>query len=229
MELTVKYVAGMVDHTNLHADATKADFVKLADEAKKYGFKSLAINTYPVTLCRELCEGSKVLTGAAVAFPLGQMTIETKVAEASNAVKDGAQEFDYVLNVGKLKEHDYAYIEDEMKQMVAVAREHGICCKVIFETCYLTEEEIIEATKIASRVKPDFVKTSTGFGTAGAKVEHVRLMKQYAGPDVQVKAAGGIRSWEAAKSMIEAGATRLGTSSGVKIVEEMRAAGCKEE
>ena len=94
--------------------------------------------------------------------------------------------------------------------------------------CYLTEEEIIEAAKIASRVKPDFVKTSTGFGTAGAKVEHVRLMKQYAGPDVQVKAAGGIRSWEAAKSMIEAGATRLGTSSGVKIVEEMRAAGCKE-
>ena len=133
MELTVKYVAGMVDHTNLHADATKADFVKLADEAKKYGFKSLAINTYPVTLCRELCESSKVLTGAAVAFPLGRMTIETKVAEASNAVKDGAQEFDYVLNVGKLKEHDYAYIEDEMEQIVKLCRDNNVLIKVIFE------------------------------------------------------------------------------------------------
>ena len=149
------------------------------------------------------------------------------MAEAENAVKDGAQEFDDVLNVGRLKEHDYAYIEEEMKQLVAVARKAGICAKVIFETCYLTEEEIIEAAKIASRVKPDFVKTSTGFGTDGAKPEHVRLMKQYAGADVQVKAAGGIRSWKAAQEMIEAGATRLGTSSGIKIIEEMKAAGLK--
>ena len=176
-------------------------------------------------MCREMLEGSEVLTGAAVGFPLGQMTIASKVAEASNAVADGCQEFDYVLNVGKVKEHDYAYIEDEMTQMVAVARKAGICAKVIFETCYLTEEEIIEVAKIASRVKPDFVKTSTGFGTAGAKPEHVKLMKEYAGADVQVKAAGGIRSWEDAKAMIEAGATRLGTSSGIKIVEEMKAAG----
>jgi deoxyribose-phosphate aldolase len=172
-----------------------------------------------------MLEGSEVLTGAAVGFPLGQMTIATKVAEAQNAVNDGAQEFDYVLNIGKLKEHDYAYIEDEMTQLTAVARKAGICCKVIFETCYLTQEEIIEAAKIASRVKPDFVKTSTGFGTAGATVENVRLMKENCGPDVQVKAAGGIRTWKAAKAMIEAGATRLGTSSGIKIVEEMKAAG----
>ena len=173
----------------------------------------------------KMLEGSEVLTGAAVGFPLGQMTIATKVAEAQNAVNDGAQEFDYVLNVGKLKEHDYAYIEEEMTQLTAVARRAGICCKVIFETCYLTQEEIIEAAKIASRVKPDFVKTSTGFGTAGATAENVRLMKENCGPDVQVKAAGGIRTWEAAKAMIEAGATRLGTSSGIKIVEEMKAAG----
>jgi deoxyribose-phosphate aldolase len=175
-----------------------------------------------------MLRGTNVLTGAAISFPLGQTTIATKVAEARNAVADGCQEFDYVLNVGKVKEHDYDYIEEEMRQMVAVAREAGICAKVIFETCYLTEEEIIEVAKIASRVKPDFVKTSTGFGTAGAKPEHVRLMKQYAGPEVQVKAAGGIRSWEAAREMIEAGATRLGTSSGIKIIEEMRAAGLPE-
>ena len=114
-----------------------------------------------------------------------------------------------------------------MAALTAVARRAAICCKVIFETCYLTEEEIVEVAKVASRVKPDFVKTSTGFGTAGAKPEHVALMKKYAGEDVQVKAAGGIRSWEAAKAMIEAGATRLGTSSGIKIVEEMKAAGYK--
>ena len=225
MTYSIKEVAAMVDHTNLKAYATREGFQKLCDEAKTYGFKSVAINTYPVHLCRTMLEGSEVLTGAAVGFPLGQTTIATKVAEAQNAVKDGAQEFDYVLNVGKLKEHDYAYIEEEMTQLVAVAREAGICAKVIFETCYLSEEEIIEAAKIASRVKPDFVKTSTGFGTDGAKAEHVRLMKQYAGEDVQVKAAGGIRSWKAAKEMIEAGATRLGTSSGIKIIEEMKAEG----
>ncbi len=225
MKLTTGIVAGMIDHTNLKAFATEADFRKLCDEAKKYGFKSVAINTYPVSMCRKMLEGSDVLTGAAVGFPLGQMTIASKVAEAKNAISDGCQEFDYVLNVGKVKEHDYAYIEEEMTQMVRTAREAGICAKVIFETCYLDEEEIIEVAKIAARVKPDFVKTSTGFGTAGAKTEHVRLMKQYAGEDVQVKAAGGIRSWAEAKAMIEAGATRLGTSSGVKIIEEMKAEG----
>lgn len=225
MKLTAAQVAGMIDHTNLKAFATREDFRKLCDEAKAYGFKSVAINTYPVATCREMLEGTPVLTGAAISFPLGQMTIASKVAEAKNAIADGCQEFDYVLNVGKVKEHDYDYIEEEMKQMVQTAREAGICAKVIFETCYLTEEEIIEVAKIASRVKPDFVKTSTGFGTAGAKAEHVRLMKQYAGSDVQVKAAGGIRSWADAMAMIEAGATRLGTSSGVKIIEEMKAEG----
>lgn len=222
---TIREVAAMVDHTNLKAFAVREDFQKLCDEAARYGFKSVAINTYPVKMCREMLRGTEVLTGAAVGFPLGQMTIESKVAEAQNAVNDGCQEFDYVLNVGKAKEHDYSYIEEEMTRMVAVARAAGICAKVIFETCYLTEEEIIEVAKIAARVKPDFVKTSTGFGTAGAKPEHVRLMKQYAGEEVQVKAAGGIRSWEAAKAMIEAGATRLGTSSGIAIVEEMKALG----
>ena len=225
MKLTTGEVAGMIDHTNLKAYATEADFQKLCDEAKAYGFKSVAINTYPVAMCRKMLDGTEVLTGAAVGFPLGQMTIASKVAEAKNAIMDGCQEFDYVLNVGKVKEHDYAYIEEEMTQMVRAARDAGICVKVIFETCYLTEEEIIAVAEIASRVKPDFIKTSTGFGTAGAKAEHVRLMKRYAGNDVQVKAAGGIRSWAAAKEMIEAGATRLGTSSGVTIIEEMKAEG----
>lgn len=227
MEYTTAQVAGMIDHTNLHAYATKEDFQKLCDEAVAYGFKSVAINTYPVKMCRKMLEGSGVLTGAAISFPLGQTTIATKVAEAQNAVNDGAQEFDYVLNVGKLREHDYAYIEEEMTRMTEVARKAGICCKVIFETCYLTSEEIIAAAKISAKVKPDFIKTSTGFGTAGATPEHVRLMKENCGPDVQVKAAGGIRSWEAAKAMLDAGATRLGTSSGIRIIEEMKEAGLR--
>ena len=225
MNYCVKDVAAMVDHTNLKPYATREDFQKLCDEARTYGFKSVAINTYPVRMCREMLQGSDVRTGAAVGFPLGQMTIEAKVAEAEDAVKNGCQEFDYVCNVGRVKEHDFDYLEREMAALVAVARQAGICCKVIFETCYLTEEEIIELAKVASRVRPDFVKTSTGFGTAGATPEHVALMKRYAGPDVQVKAAGGIRSWAAAKAMIEAGATRLGTSSGIRIIEEMKAEG----
>ena len=225
MSYRVRDVAAMVDHTNLKAYATREDFQRLCDEAKAYGFKSVAINTYPVRMCREMLEGSDVLTGAAVGFPLGQMTIGAKVAEAEDAVKNGCQEFDYVCNVGKVKEHDFDYLEREMTALVAVARKAGICCKVIFETCYLTEEEIIELAKVASRVKPDFVKTSTGFGTAGATAEHVALMKRWAGPEVQVKAAGGIRSWAAAKAMIDAGASRLGTSSGIRIIEEMKAEG----
>ena len=220
---TPAQVAGMIDHTNLRPFATRAGFQKLCDEARAYGFKSVAINTYPVKMCREMLAGSGVLTGAAIAFPLGQTTIGTKVAEAENAIRDGCQEFDYVLNIGRLKERDAAYIEQEMAAMTAAARRAGICCKVIFETCYLTEEEIAEAAKIASRVRPDFVKTSTGFGTAGAAAEHVALMKRFAGPAVQVKAAGGIRCWADAKAMLEAGATRLGTSSGVRIIEELRA------
>ena len=219
---TPEAVAALIDHTNLKPYATREDFEKLCDEARRYGFKSVAINSYPVQLCRELLRGSPVMTGAAISFPLGQMTIRAKVSEAECAVADGCQEFDYVLNVGKLKEHDYLYIEEEMRSMVSVARKAGICCKVIFETCFLTKEEIIRASEIASRVKPDFVKTSTGFGTGGATPENVSLMKQHAGPDVQVKAAGGIRSWSDARVMLEAGATRLGTSSGVQIIEELR-------
>lgn len=216
-------VAKMIDHSYLKAFATEEELKKICDQAKQYGFISVAINSVPVKFCADYLKGSGVLTGAAISFPLGQTCIETKVFEAQKAIEDGAGEFDYVLNVGKVKEHDWAYIEEEMTAMVAVARKAGICCKVIFETCYLTEDEITECAKIASRIKPDFVKTSTGFGTAGAKVEHIKLMKKYAGPDVQVKAAGGIRTWADAKAMIEAGATRLGTSNSIAILEEIKA------
>ena len=223
MELKIRDMAQMIEHTNLKAFSTKEDFKMLCDEAKEYGFKSVVVNGEPAAFCSGQLKGSDVLLGVTIGFPLGQMTIEAKVFEAEDAIKNGCDEFDYVLNVGKVKEHDYGYIEKEMKALAEAARKNGKVCKVIYETCYLTDEEIIEVSRIAARVRPDFVKTSTGFGTGGAKPEHVRLMKENAG-GVAVIASGGIRSFETAKMMIEAGAVRLGTSSGVEIIKEMKEA-----
>ena len=224
MEWTAEQVAGMIDHTNLKAFALTEDIRKLCGEAAANRFKSVCVNPVFVKLCRGQLAGSGVLTCTVISFPLGQTTVEEKVCEAEKAVADGCQEFDYVLNVGKLKEHDYAYIEEEMAALTAVARKTGTAVKVIFETCYLSDEEIAAAAQIASRVRPDFIKTSTGFGTGGATAHHVVLMKQNAGDSVQVKASGGIRSWAEAKAMLEAGATRLGVSAGMKIIGEMKAA-----
>ena len=221
MEWTKNEVAGMIDHTNLKAFASEADIEKLCGEAAANRFKSVCVNPVFVKKCREALKDSGVLTCTVISFPLGQTTIAEKVSEAEAAVTDGCQEFEYVLNVGKLKEHDYAYIEEEMAALTAVARRTGTAVKVIFETCYLEDGEIAEAAKIASRVKPDFIKTSTGFGTGGATAAHVAIMKGNCGPDVQVKASGGIRSWAEAKAMLEAGATRLGVSAGMKIIAEM--------
>jgi len=223
MKWTARQVAGMIDHTNLKAFATTEDIRKLCGEAADTGFKSVCVNPVYVPLCKELLQNSSALVCTVISFPLGQNTIPEKVSEAEQAVMDGCREFDYVLNVGKMKEHDYGYIEKEMAAMTAVARKTGTAVKVILETCYLTDEEIMEAAKIASRVKPDFIKTSTGFGTGGATASHVAIMKQNCGSDVQVKASGGIRSWSEAKAMLEAGATRLGVSAGMKIIEELKA------
>lgn len=162
-------------------------------------------------------------------FPLGQTTIEDKVFETKQAIADGADEIDYVVNLVKLKSGDLAYVEDEMRQIVAVCREHGKISKVIFENCYLTDDEKRTLCEIALKVKPDFIKTSTGFGTpapgvaVGATVEDVRLMKSMVGDAIKVKAAGGVRTLEDALAMIEAGAERIGTSAGVTIVEELKA------
>ena len=217
-----KTLAGMIDHTNLKAFATEKDFEKLCQEAKEYHFAMVAINPYPVAFCKSILKDTGVRVGAAIAFPLGQTDIESKVAETLQAISDGADEIDYVLNIGKLKEGNTEYIRKEMQAITSVCRERGIICKVIFENCYLTKEEIRLAAEIAKEVRPDFIKTSTGFGTSGATYEDVKLMKDTVGDLVKVKAAGGIRSLEDALKMIEAGAERIGTSSGIKIVEELR-------
>ncbi|WP_294920541.1 deoxyribose-phosphate aldolase [uncultured Lactobacillus sp.] len=222
MRYTIDDFARLIDHTNLHADATEEDMKKLCDEAKKYHFKMVAINEVQSEFCAQQLKGTDIDTGAAISFPLGQTTITCKLAETKDALRNGANEIDYVVNLTQVRAHNWSYIEDEMTQMVKLCRDHDVPCKVIFETCYLTKAEIKQLALIAKKVKPDFVKTSTGFGTAGAKVEDVKLMKENVGPDVKVKAAGGIRNTDDFLAMIAAGAERIGTSSGVKIIETLK-------
>ena len=215
-----KDLAQMVDHTQLRAYAVKEDFEKLCKEAADYGFKMVAINSYPVELCSKLLKGTGVHVGAAIGFPLGQTTIENKVHETKQAIENGADEIDYVINIGKLKEKDYDYIEREMTEIVKACREKNILSKVIFENCYLTDDEKIKVSEIAAKVKPDFIKTSTGFGTGGASLEDVKLMKSLVKDEVKVKAAGGIRDLDTFLAMVEAGAERIGTSAGIEIMNE---------
>lgn len=222
--MTLQDLCKMFDHTLLKAFADEKGFEKLCAEAKENHFAMVAINSVPVALCKKLLAGTDVHVGAAISFPLGQTTIATKAFETETAIKEGADEIDYVINVGEVKNGNYAYIEKEMQTIVDICRKYNVLSKVIFENCYLEKAEIRKVAEIAKKVKPDFIKTSTGFGTSGATVEDVKLMKEVVGDDVKVKAAGGIRSWETCKAMIEAGAERIGTSSSFKIMEEFLAA-----
>ena len=212
----------MIDHTNLKAFADDAAFQKLCDEARNYQFKMVAINPAQTVRCKEKLKGCPVHVGAAIGFPLGQTTLECKIFETKDAIEKGADEIDYVINVAELKNKNYDYIRKEMEEIVGICKDAGVISKVIFENCYLTDEEKRKAAEIAKEVKPDFIKTSTGFGTGGATAEDVKLMKSVVGGDVKVKAAGGIRDLETALAMIEAGAERLGTSAGVEIIEAYR-------
>ena len=217
-----KELAGMIDHTNLKAFADDAAFQKLCDEARNYQFKMVAINPAQTVRCKEKLKGCPVHVGAAIGFPLGQTTLECKIFETKDAIEKGADEIDYVINVAELKNKNYDYIRKEMEKIVGICKDAGVISKVIFENCYLTDEEKRKVAEIAKGVRPDFIKTSTGFGTGGATAEDVKLMKSVVGDDVKVKAAGGIRDLETALAMIEAGAERLGTSAGVEIIEEYR-------
>ncbi len=219
-ELNREKLCKLFDHTYLKAYAQQKDFERLCDEARQYGFMMVAINSAPVALCKRLLSGSDVHVGAAIAFPLGQTSIRSKCEETIEAINNGADEIDYVINIGKAKDHDYDYIKKEMEAIVKICKERSVLSKVIFENCYLEKEEIRQLALIAKEVKPDFIKTSTGFGTSGAAVEDVRLMKETVGDEVKVKAAGGIRDWPTCKAMLEAGAERIGTSSSIKILEE---------
>lgn len=225
---TLDGLSRLVDHTNLHADATEADMKKLCDEAREYHFKMVAINSGQSARCAKYLAGTDIHVGAAIGFPLGQTSIASKMFETQDAIANGATEIDYVVNLTEVKAANWDYVTDEMTQIVNVCRkasegrEEPIPSKVIFENCLLTDDEKIKLAQIASEVKPTFIKTSTGFSTGGATVEDVRLMKANCGPDVQVKAAGGIRNADAFLDMVRAGATRIGCSAGIPIINELR-------
>ena len=209
-----------IDHTLLKADATKEQLTKLCNEAKQYDFASVCVNTCYVPLCKELLKDSDVKVCTVVGFPLGAMDSKSKAYEAKTAVLNGAEEVDMVINIGALKDKDYKYITNDIKEIVEASKPAIV--KVIIETCLLTDEEKIAACKCALEAKAAFVKTSTGFSTNGATLEDVKLMKETVKDNCKVKAAGGIRTYEDAIKMIEAGADRLGCSAGIKIMEEAK-------
>ena len=217
-------LAKMIDHTILKANATQSDIEKLCDEAKKYNFASVCVNPYWVPLASDLLKNSTVKVCTVIGFPLGATSSESKAYETEIAILQGADEVDMVINVGAMKNNQIDIVEKDILAVVNSARKTGkaqnknIIVKVILETCYLTKDEIKNACLCAKNAGADFVKTSTGFGTGGATVEDVALMKETVGETMEVKASGGIRDYETAIKMIEAGATRLGTSSGISIV-----------
>lgn len=221
--LTKKTLAKYFDHTYLKAYATQEDLKKLCEQAKEIGAAMVAINTEWTSYCKEQLKDTDIHVGAAISFPLGQSGLASKLDECKNAILDGADEIDYVINIGRAKMHDWAYLKNEMEEMVSLCHKNEKICKVIFENCYLDQEEIRQLALIAKEVKPDFIKTSTGFGTGGATLEDVRLMIETVENEVKVKAAGGIRDWKTCKEMIDLGVQRIGTSSSLKILEEFEA------
>jgi len=217
--MTRSELAKLIDHTNLRADAAQADIAALCDEAVQHGFAAVSINPAWVSFCAKKLNGSGVLVNATIGFPLGANTAAVKVAEARDAIKNGATELDMVINVGALKSGYGDFVEREIAALVKAAGEVPV--KVILETSLLTEDEKVAVCEMAVRSGAAFVKTSTGFGRSGATTDDVALMRQIVGARVGVKASGGIRTYADAIAMVTAGANRLGTSSGIAILKEM--------
>ncbi|MCL4511765.1 MAG: deoxyribose-phosphate aldolase [Bacteroidetes bacterium] len=208
----------MIDHTLLKPDATQDQVAQLCFEARKYGFASVCVNPAWVSLCAQLLQGSSVKVCSVIGFPLGATLPEVKEFEAQNAVEHGANEIDMVINIGALKARDLELVAKDIRGVVNVAHASGAIVKVIIEAVLLTDEEKTIACLLSKEAGADFVKTSTGFASGGATVHDVELMRGVVGPEMGVKAAGGIRTYEDAESMIKAGATRIGASAGVKII-----------
>ncbi len=220
--LTAAQLAKFIDHTMLKAEATPAQIEKLCAEAVQYSFAAVCVNPCNVRLAAECVRGTGVKVASVAGFPLGASLSQVKVYETEQALLDGAQEIDMVINIGALKARDDERVQRDIEAVVKAAHRGRAICKVIIEAALLTDEEKVRACSLARAAGADFVKTSTGFGPGGATVADVALMRCTVGPEMGVKAAGGVRTLEQAKAMIAAGATRLGTSSGVQIIEEAR-------
>ncbi|MBC7236399.1 MAG: deoxyribose-phosphate aldolase [Chloroflexi bacterium] len=216
--INAERLAAMIDHTLLKPEATPAMIDQLCAEARTHGFASVCVNACYVSQCRRDLEGSPVLVCTVAGFPLGATSTATKAFEARQAIFEGAREIDMVINVGWLKGGEYAAVREDVAAVVRACHAHGALCKVIIEAALLTEEEKVAACLLAADASADFVKTSTGFGPGGARVEDVRLMRAVVGPEMGIKAAGGIRDYATALAMVRAGATRIGASSSIQIV-----------
>ncbi|AJH00074.1 2-deoxyribose-5-phosphate aldolase [Clostridium beijerinckii] len=214
-------IAKYIDHTILKPEATEEDVKRLCREAKEYSFASVCVNGCYAKLVSTELAGSEVKTCVVVGFPLGAMTKEAKAFETSQAIENGASEIDMVINVGALKDKNYSLLKEDIEAVVNSAKGKALV-KVIIETCLLTDEEKVKACEIAKEAKSDFVKTSTGFSTGGATKEDIALMRKTVGPDLGVKASGGVRDFKAAMDMINAGASRIGSSNSIAIVNESK-------
>jgi deoxyribose-phosphate aldolase len=221
--MTRKELSAMIDHTKLGPDNSKDQIKQLCEEARKYHFISVCINPCYVSLSKELLKESGVRVCTVLGFPHGANTTKVKIAEAEQALADGATELDMVINIAALKAGESSYVQDEIAAIVRVAKlgSQKALVKVIIETCLLTDEQKRLACQLSKAAGAELVKTSTGFSTSGATLEDVKLMRATVGPSMGVKASGGVRDLATALRMIEAGATRIGTSSGVKIIEEL--------
>lgn len=217
-------LARLIDHTLLKPEASRDDIRRVSEEALKYGFASVCVNPTNVAQVAEVLRASDVRVCTVAGFPLGATMTQVKVYETEQSIKLGAREIDMVINIGALRSGDYKAVEDDIRTVVEACHRGGAICKVILECVLLSDDEKRRACQIAKDAGAEFVKTSTGFGPGGATVEDVRLLRSAVGPEMGVKAAGGIRTFEDLKRMIEAGATRIGASASVKIIEEARAA-----
>lgn len=216
---TPQAVASLIDHTLLKPEAARDDIARLCDEALEFGFASVCVNPYWVRLCAEKLSGAPSRVCTVIGFPLGANETQTKIAEAGLALVQGATELDMVQNIGAMRSGEIDIVKEEIAAIVQLAKARGALVKVILETCLLTDQEKISASRAAVEAGADFVKTSTGFAKSGATVEDIRLMREAVGNAAGVKASGGIRSFDDLRRMVEAGATRIGASSGVAIVE----------
>jgi deoxyribose-phosphate aldolase len=215
--MTSEQIAGMIDHTLLSALSSEVEIVRICGEAKKYGFATVCVNPYWVPLAVRELAGSKVGLTTVIGFPLGASRTEIKAAEAEDAISAGATEIDMVLNIGALKSGQLDAVKRDIEAVVQVCKGKATV-KVIIETCYLTDEEKQQASLLVKEAGADFVKTSTGFGTGGATVEDIALIRHVIGPEMGIKASGGVRDLDIARKLIQAGATRLGASSSIAIV-----------
>lgn len=212
-------INNFIDHTLLKPEATLEDIKKLCLEAKENEFAAVCVNSIYVKAASNFLKDTSSKVCTVVGFPLGASPTQVKLLETELAIQNGAQEIDMVINISELKNKNYSFVEEDIKALAQKCHKEGAILKVIFETCLLTNEEIIKASQLATNANADFVKTSTGFSKSGATLEAVKLMKSHISDNMQVKASGGIRDLNAAKEMLDAGATRLGTSSGVKIIQ----------